>query len=41
MSQRMVGYLCYAQSFEVVANWQGLLELIERLFLSDLIGNFA
>jgi len=41
MSQRVVAYLCYAQSFEVVAKWKGLLELVGRLFLGDLKRNFA
>jgi len=41
MSQRVVACLRYAQSFEVVAKRKGLLELIEKLFLSDLMRNLA
>ena len=36
MSQRVVADMRYAQSSEVVAKWQGLLELIARSFLDNL-----
>jgi hypothetical protein len=41
MSQRVVADLRYAQSFEVVAKWKGLLELIERPFSDNLKLSFA
>ena len=41
MSQRVVADLRHAQSFEVMAKRQGLLELIERLFFGNLKLCFA
>jgi hypothetical protein len=41
MPQRVVAYLRYAQSSEVVAKRQGLLELIERPFFDNLELSFA